>query len=242
MEQPQIHDTLLRLLGRAREAQAAWAAGLPEAEQSAVGTPDRWAPKDELAHITFWQQITAERLTVARSGGQPPDTSDFQALNDRTFAEQRDTPWAQVLASAEQAYATLAERVRALDGALLADPGRFEWTGGQPLAASVLGNGFWHPLEHIARSYHARGEPGRAADLLENAVLHEPALAALPHDHGAALYNLACFYTTTGQPERALPLLPEALRLRPDLVEWSKQDADLDVLRDLPAFQALYQG
>jgi tetratricopeptide (TPR) repeat protein len=242
MEPDQIHSALLRLLSRAREAQAAWAAGLPDAERAAVGTPERWTPKDELAHMTFWQQITAERLAVARAGGQPTDTSDFQALNDRTFAEQRDTPWAQVLASAEQAYATLAERVRALDGALLTDSGRFEWTRGQPLTASVLGNGFWHPLEHIARFYHARGEPGRAAELLEGAVLGEPALATLPNDHGAALYNLACFYTTTGQPERALPLLPEALRLRPDLVEWSKQDTDLDVLRDHPAFQALHQA
>lgn len=242
MEQHKIHDALLRLLGRAREAQAAWAADLPEAERNAVGTPERWAAKDELAHITFWQQISAERLMIARNGGQPSDTNDFQALNDQIFEEQRDTPWAQVLASAEAAYATLAERVRALDGALLTDPARFEWTRGQPLASSILGNGFWHPLEHIARHYDARGEPGRAAELLEGAVLHEPALAALPHDHGAALYNLACFYTTTGQPERALPLLPEALRLRPDLVEWSKQDTDLDVLRDLPAFQALYQG
>ena len=55
-----------------------------------------------------------------------------------------------------------------------------------------------------------------------------------------ALYNLACFYATTGQPDKALPLLPEALRLRPDLVEWSKEDSDLDTLRDMPAFQALY--
>ncbi len=242
MEQSQIHDALLRLLGRARDAQAAWAAGLPGAERDAKGTPEHWAPKDELAHITFWQQISAERLMTARTGEQPTDTSDFQALNERTFAKQRDTPWEQVLASAEQAYATLAERVSALEGALLTDPNRFEWTRGQPLTASVLGNGFWHPLEHIARHYHARGEAERAAKLLEGAVLHEPALAVLPADYGAALYNLACFYTTTGQPERALPLLPEALRLRPDLVDWSKQDTDLDVLRDHPEFQALYQA
>ena len=81
-----------------------------------------------------------------------------------------------------------------------------------------------------------------ASELLEKAVVQEQALGTLPNDRGAALYNLACFYATTGQPDKALPLLPQALRLRPDLVEWSKQDSDLDVLRDLPAFKALYEA
>ena len=34
--------------------------------------------------------------------------------------------------------------------------------------------------------------------------------------------------------------LAEALRLNPDLIEWSKQDSDLDSIRDDPAYQALY--
>jgi hypothetical protein len=55
-----------------------------------------------------------------------------------------------------------------------------------------------------------------------------------------AIYNLACLYAVTGRPHRALKLLPEALRLDPWLVEFSKHDADLETLRNDPAFQALY--
>jgi len=52
---------------------------------------------------------------------------------------------------------------------------------------------------------------------------------------------LACFYAANGQLEQALVILPEALRLQPDLVEWSKEDADLISLHNLPAYQALYE-
>ncbi len=44
-----------------------------------------------------------------------------------------------------------------------------------------------------------------------------------------------------GWPEKALLLLPEALRLRPTLIEWSQHDSDLDEVRSDPAFQAIFQ-
>jgi len=66
------------------------------------------------------------------------------------------------------------------------------------------------------------------------------ALAEMPTLYGAARYNLACFYALSGQNEKAMNELREALQLRPDLLEWSKQDADLATLRHLPAYQALY--
>ena len=56
-----------------------------------------------------------------------------------------------------------------------------------------------------------------------------------------AIYNLGCFYARNGEADRAIAAVGEALPLIPSLVEWSKQDTDLDSLRDLPAFQALYE-
>lgn len=50
---------------------------------------------------------------------------------------------------------------------------------------------------------------------------------------------MVCFYATNGEPEKALHHLPEALRLRPTLVEVSKRDSDLESLRANPAFQAI---
>jgi tetratricopeptide (TPR) repeat protein len=240
METTQVQAALLGLLERAYESQNAWIAGLSDAERNMLGTPEQWSAKDMLAHVTFWQEVTAERLAAARRDEQPHALGDFQPVNERVFEERRGQSWEQALAGAQRAHAALTEHVRSIDAQLLTDRQRFAWTSGQPLVANILGNGFWHPLEHVARFYAARGEPERASELLEQTIVQEKALDALPDDRGAALYNLACFYATTGQPDKALPLLPEALRLRPDLLEWSKQDSDLDGLRDLPAFQALY--
>jgi tetratricopeptide (TPR) repeat protein len=242
METTSVQGALLGLLKRAYEAQSAWITSLSDAERNTIGTPDQWAAKDILAHVTFWQQVTADRLAAARRGEEPRTYGDFQPVNERIFEERRTQSWEQVLAEAERTYAALTEQVRAIDTQVLTDPQRFAWTNGRALSASILGNGFWHPLEHVARFYAARGEQERASELLERAIVQETALEWLPNDRGAALYNLACFYATTGQPDKALPLLPEALRLRPDLVEWSKQDSDLDSLRDVPAFKTLYEA
>jgi hypothetical protein len=56
------------------------------------------------------------------------------------------------------------------------------------------------------------------------------------------LRKLACFYATSGQADKALALLPEALRIQPDVVEWSKEDSDLISLHGLVAYQALYES
>jgi hypothetical protein len=53
-------------------------------------------------------------------------------------------------------------------------------------------------------------------------------------------YNLACHYALSGQKERAISGLREALTLNPDLTEWSKQDPDFVPLRQEAGYQALY--
>ena len=57
---------------------------------------------------------------------------------------------------------------------------------------------------------------------------------------GTTLYNLACFYALNNQPRPAMQKLRQALKLNPDLIAWSKEDSDLDALRALPEYQALY--
>lgn len=240
METTQVKRALLDLIEQARAEQQAWIDELTDAERAARGTAEQWAPKDEIAHVTFWQQRTAARLAAARRGEDLASSDDWRRVNEETFEERRGLTWEQVRADAERAYAALADEVRATDEALLSDPHRFASTNGQPLSGNVVGNGFWHPLEHVARYYANRGEMERATELLERSVVSSEALGALASDRGAALYNMACFYATAGQPDKALPLLPESFQLRPDLVEWSKQDSDLDSLREMAAFQALH--
>jgi hypothetical protein len=40
----------------------------------------------------------------------------------------------------------------------------------------------------------------------------------------------------------AISNLRESYGLNPSLVEWSKQDPDLDPIREMPEFQALYSA
>jgi hypothetical protein len=242
MENTSVQAVLLGLLESASSAQNAWIGELSAAERAAAGTPEQWSAKDMLAHVVFWQQVTIDRLAAAQRGEEPPMFGDFQPVNERVFEERRELPWEQVLADAERAYATLTEHVRAMDAQVLTDPQRFAWTKGQALISGILANGFWHPIEHAAHYYVAHGAPEQASALLDRTIVQEQALGALPRERGAALYNTACLYATTGQPDKALPLLPEALHLSPDLVAWSKQDSDLDTLRAMPAFQALYEA
>jgi tetratricopeptide (TPR) repeat protein len=121
----------------------------------------------------------------------------------------------------------------------LGQPARFSNHERRSLAAQIMGNGYEHPIFHYADHYRRRGDLAKATQLHEASVA---AVAGMPEWDGAARYNLACFYALSGQIDKAVPELREALRLRPDLLEWSKQDTDLAALRDDPAYQALHQA
>lgn len=53
---------------------------------------------------------------------------------------------------------------------------------------------------------------------------------------------MACLLTATGNHTQALDLLEESLQIEPSLIEWSRQDPDLDALRDNPRFQQMTGG
>ena len=57
---------------------------------------------------------------------------------------------------------------------------------------------------------------------------------------GVVRYNLACHYALAEETATAIEQLREALRLNPELTEWSKEDSDLASLREEPGYKALY--
>ena len=155
------------------------------------------------------------------------------------FDTNRDRTQAEIVAEGDRAHADFVALIRSLPEDDLAQPGRFSDQEARSLAEQILGNGFEHPVFHYADVLSAP----RRFDQRHAAVCR-------PRGRGCRLagtiwqarYNLACFYALSGQIEPALSELREALRLRPDLIEWSKQDPDLAVLRAEPAYQALYQS
>jgi hypothetical protein len=58
-------------------------------------------------------------------------------------------------------------------------------------------------------------------------------------DSPSLRYNLACLEALTGNREQALASLRRALELRAELSHWTREDDDLESLRDDPEFRAL---
>jgi tetratricopeptide (TPR) repeat protein len=96
-----------------------------------------------------------------------------------------------------------------------------------------------HSLTFLARSAYECGRLTDAHRMCERAaaILRSPATPRDPYFH-KSLYNLACVAALTGERERALQLLREAVEGGfpfPFMVE----DPDLDSLRGDPKFEAM---
>jgi uncharacterized Ntn-hydrolase superfamily protein len=90
-----------------------------------------------------------------------------------------------------------------------------------------------------ARFYLDRNGKDRAIQIMEGATRKRLASAVKPTDRGDAAYDLACFYSLAGIPEKALENLSEAFALNPALKGYSLNDSDLDSLRGNARYQAM---
>jgi hypothetical protein len=245
MDNIPLKARLIDLLQHVRADEQALIAELSDADRAAAGTLEHWSAKDLVAHITAWRRRLAERLEAALRGETPQfiDTADLDEVNAATFEENSGRSWADVLAESERVFDRVVALLSQFTEGDLTDPNRYPWRKGDPLWWNVLGNSFFHPETHMIEHYRERNDIAGLERLSEGiAAAVQSKLGDSPRMRGLGLYNVACVYATTGKPEKALPLLREALPLHPRLFEWSKQDPDLDSLRDHPEYQALYAG
>jgi hypothetical protein len=235
-----LKPSVLELLRRTHEEEQALVEELSEAAREESSTLEHWSAKDLIAHITAWKERQARRMEAAVSGETPPSFDDVGQENAQIFEQYRLVSLSEVEQEADRISAELIAVVGRFPEEELIDPQRYAWTNGRPLVASVLGNGVWHPYTHLTEFYRERGAPQRAVQIQEaltDAVRRMDLPAAM---RANAEYNLACVYATTGEPDKALALLPEALGLDPALLEWAQHDPDLASLHANPAFQALF--
>jgi len=230
-----LKTRLIQLLDLSRSFQQQLMTDL--AERSAAGTWENWSVKDELAHVIAWQLNSLARMAALIHAETVPDFSDYQKINRAIYDTNRDRALAEIVAEGDRAHADFVRLIESLSEEALIEPARFSDQEPRSLAAQIIDNGYEHPVVHYADHYRRRGDLARATQLYEVSVA---AVADQPEWYGTARYNLACFYALSGQVDTAIAELREALQLRPDLLEWSKQDTDLDSLRDDPAFQAFY--
>jgi len=236
-----IKSKLIAVIERGEADQAALVAELSDADKAAVGEPDHWAVKDQIAHLNFWRERTLRRLIAVRDGTEPPGPSpDFQPENERNFANQQHTPWSEIIAESDRLFRETKQVILQLSDAQLTEP-VIIGTAEIKLSERVVSDFMEHPAEHLTQLYRERGEVARA-EAQEGATVEVIGELFGKNNtmYGYAIYNLGCFYARNGEMERAIAAVGEALPLIPSLVEWSRQDSDLDSLRNIPAFQALY--
>lgn len=227
---------LLDLLHQTRLAQDAFLQGLSRAEHAAIGTPEYWSAKDHIIHMTFWRQRLVLKLAALQRQETPPSSENFEQLNAQVFEEQRERPWSEVLADSHQVYADLAAHVQPLTEEDLTAFNRFDWLpNGEPLYTAFMGNCYEHAQQHYAQYYLDRHDLPRATEIYETWANRVVTTEAPDSLKGIVLYNLACFYATHSQLEKASILLPQALTLAPYLKEWSRSDPDLLALHDSAA-------
>lgn len=233
-------DAVLDLIQRADEEEHGLVASLTERERQAVGTLEHWSARDLVSHLVEWKRRMAEQLEATAKGQSPKEYEEIDKENAAIYQEYHPLPWAEILRRSQVAQDALLAQTRPLSEETLSDPQRFPWLRGQPLWRRIAGNGFMHVVLHLVQFY---AESGRGARAIEVSGLAAGLLGSLdpsPEWQGVTHYNVACAYALAGDKDKAIARLREALRMRPDLTEWSKQDTDLASLREEAGYRALY--
>ncbi len=231
-------DQLIDLLHRVHNEQENVLAELSPAERNAPSSWEKWAPKDMLAHIVFWEKRFLE--DCQQLDDEPRRPVDFNQLNRENFARNAPRSPEEIYAKAERVFAELVAQVETRDDDELMQPDRYRRFNGNPFSTRLINNIAMHTITHLVQFCDERGDAARARRINEEGVAAVLAFDDSPAFRGVTLYNLACFYSLHGEPNRAVELLRQSLALRADLVEFSKQDTDLIPLHDLPEYQALY--
>lgn len=235
-----LKTNLITLLESAEREEQAYITSLTEAQRNVVGTPDHWSPKDILVHNGFWKKQLANRISLALKGEPEHPLDDYLKVNDEVFEQHRDDSWEQVIKWTDQTNRALIEVTQSLSDNQLNSVDFLENLHDQPVWRRIVGNGHTHPLLHLAQCFAQIGQADYASQMMEEGTRLEAALDDSPEWRGNGRYNLACHYALIGEPAKAIPLLAESFQFLPSVIEWSKQDTDLDCLRDLPEFQSLY--
>jgi tetratricopeptide (TPR) repeat protein len=233
-------DAILDLIQRGDAEMRRYANVLTGAERLEVGTPDLWAPKDILAHMTAWKLHNAEIIAAGRRGEPPPaELDDFDAVNAGIFEQYRHSPWDEILALLDRAQSEMLAQVQKLTEDDLSDLERFPSTEGRQLWRRIAANSYQHPLAHLVQCHILRGDREYASRMAEDEARLVAALDDDPTLQGTALYNLACHYALMGEKDKAYEKLVQSLRLYPALKKGAPQDTDLVSLHGEEQFKSL---
>jgi hypothetical protein len=226
MDAERLRDDLVAMLTMTRAAERDLFFHFDPLVRDSAPAPGEWSPKDIQAHLAGWKARQVQRFVAARSGQDPdaPDTPEIDELNLEMHGARADWSWEEVAREADQVSEELLAAVRDADPEVISGP--------DSLLGSTFGNGASHALEHLPGLARQIGEEARI-DAFAAGLAGLAASGSIPDRDAATLvYNLACFQAAAGRLDAARDMLPLAFRLRPDLLEWGRQDSDLAAIRD----------
>lgn len=233
-------EDLIRALNVERNREQALVETLSETERARHGTYAHWSAKDLLAHINAWKHQVVLYLREDPAAVSEATDEDVERANVAFFQAYEEREWGFVLDDAASIHQILTAELRRLSESELDDTQRFPWQEGLPLWRRLGGWIIVHPMMHLAEHDLEKGDLEAAT-----AEVHQMAVAGLQvsdHRHwtGALEYNTACILARAEAWDEALQHLEAALKQRPDLIEGSKQDANLTSLRSDPRLTDLY--
>ena len=228
-----LREGLVRTLQAAEEREAELHALCSDVHSAA---DQEWNAKDHVAHLSAWREHASDALEAAGRGEEVPLITDLDGINARIYSEHRTLSAATVTRQAAASYARLRSTVQTAADSTLSRP---RTDGGDPVWMVVLGDGCEHVAEHLSWWQLQHGDDAAAERTVNWGCEVITTLLAEPHAHGAALYNLACFYGRSGRSAEAAPLLRQSLAVRPELRALAGSDPDFAPIRDAPEFREL---
>ena len=142
---------------------------------------------------------------------------------------------------AETSLERMAEALAGLHEDELQRSDFYPWEQGRPLWREIVGNLYTHPILHLSDWHLKKGDKTRAAEMYQEMTAELITLDEGPAWQGTIRYNNACSFSLLGDKEKAIRELREALKLNPDLTEWSKQDPDFEPIRGEAGYLTLYE-
>ncbi len=206
-------------------------------EKARQGSLREWSAKDLLTHLAFWGSHFNRQLEQMLAGQKPPVAGDYyDQVNDGVLYEHLEQPFEEARAEEEAAYQQFRQIAAGIPPADLLDSQKFTFLEGHALLERILGTYTYHVAAHISDYYKKNRQLEKARELQETLAKR---LYAFPDSKANAVYNLACFYSLNGFKDEAIAKLKESFALKPELIDWSKQDSDIDPLREMAEYREL---
>jgi hypothetical protein len=132
---------------------------LSEKQLTTPLTPSHWTPKDVVAHLWAWQQVSIAKLDAALLNKEPlyPDWypsehpaagADTDQVNARIYELYRDQSWSTVYRNWKEGFQRFIALAEAIPEKEIFDKEKYAWLEGYDIAAVLKGSYVHHQQDH----------------------------------------------------------------------------------------------